>query len=106
MNTILVCYTKKKLTKAEAHKYKRYAFNTRDKVLVGDLIESPNYDTPMRVVKVLPKSYEYYNASNGELSNAFSSTSQWEIRELVIREETEDIVYGSISERSDEIAYA
>lgn len=96
MKTILVCYTSKKLVKGDVHKYKKYAFNSKSDIKEGDLIDSPNYDTQMRVVKVLDKSFTYYNASTGELNDDFNSTSQWEIRELIIREDTEDVVYGNI----------
>jgi hypothetical protein len=50
----------------------------------------------MQVVKVLPESHAYYNASTGELSNKYDSTSQWEIRTMLIRETEEDVVYASI----------
>ena len=60
------------------------------------MFSSPSYNTKMQVVKILESSYNYYNASTGELSNAFNSTSQWEIRTLVIREEDEEIIYGNL----------
>ena len=61
------------------------------------MINSPSYETNMQVVKVLDKSHKYYNASTGELSDAYSATSQWEIRDLIIREETEEeVIYGTL----------
>jgi hypothetical protein len=95
--TILVVYTQTRLSQKEAACKKRYAFNTTSDINEGDIIESNEYDTPMQVVKVIDGPFKYYNRSTGELSNKFNSTEQWEIRNLVIREDEENTVYGKIS---------
>ena len=104
MKTILVIYTNKKLTKSsEIGKNKRYAFNTEADLKEGDMFESNDYSTKLQVVKVLDKSYIYYNASTGELSDMFTSASQWLIRTVVIREDVSDVVYASlVKEQSDD----
>lgn len=95
--TILVIYTNSKIKKeSDIRKAKKYAFNTSSNLNEKDLIDSKDYNSYMQVVKVLDKSYKYYNASNGDLSDEFTSTSQWTIKNLEIREDLEDIVYGSI----------
>ena len=95
--TIIIVYTNRKLKKAEIGKAKKYAFNSSFDLKEGDMINSPSYETNMQVVKVLDKSHKYYNASTGELSDSYSATSQWEIRDLIIREETEEeIIYGTL----------
>lgn len=100
MKTILVIYTANTVTNnSTVAKYKRYAFNTKSDIEIGDLISSAAYTTSMQVVKVLSKSYKYYNAETGKLSDRFSSTKQWNIKELVIREDDSEVVYGSITNR-------
>jgi hypothetical protein len=97
MKTILVVYTNKaNLSKKEISGLKKYSFNTASNVSVGDLIDSTEYTTYMLVIKVLEKSYLYFNAATGELSDEFNSTAQWNIRTIVIREEEEDVIYGKI----------
>jgi len=96
MKTILVVYTDKFLSKTEIAKTKKYSFNTSAELKEGDMFSSPSYATKMQVVKILQNSYKYYNASTGELSDTFNSTSQWEIRTLVIREEEEEVIYGTL----------
>jgi hypothetical protein len=75
---------------------KKYAFNTSDEVVVNNTITSTKYNTAMQVVRVLDNAYKYYNPSTGELSNEYTSTMQWEIKTLAIREEDDSIVYGKI----------
>ena len=98
MKTIFVIYTKKVITDPkELCKYKKYAFNTDSEIKVGDLIKSPDYDTPMQVILILDKSYKYYNSVSGDLSDEINSTKQWLIKDLVIRESSEaNTVYGEI----------
>lgn len=96
MKTVIVVYSNKVLTKTQISRAKKYSFNTPSEVEIGDLIDSPNYDTKMLVVKVLDRNYKYFNSSTGELSDNYNSTSQWEIRTLVIREEEEEVIYGSL----------
>ena len=102
MKTILVVYSHKKdLTNVEMMRLKKYSFNCNAEVEVGDILESSEYDTPMVVVKVLNKEYKYFNSSTGELSNDFNSTSQWEIRDLVILDKQEtDTVYATLERKS------
>jgi hypothetical protein len=96
MKTILVVYTNKLLSKSEIAKAKKYSFNTSTELKEGDMFSSPSYFTYLQVVKVLDKDFKYYNASTGELSDTFNSTAQWEIRTLVIREDEEEVIYGSL----------
>jgi len=98
MKTILVVYTDVK--NREAYRKKRYAFNTNSDVIVGDFIDSNDYDTNMLVVRVLDNTYKYYNGSTGELSDNFNSTQQWEIRQLVVADEVNDnIVYATFADK-------
>lgn len=99
MKTIIVIYTNTKITaKAELARYKKYSFNTSNDLKVGDLIKTNTYTTNMQVVKVLDCKYEYFNGATGELSDSYTSTNQWEIRDLIIRDDSETAVYGSIIE--------
>ena len=96
MRTILVVYTDNLLSKNEIAKAKKYSFNTESNLKEGDMVKSSTYSTAMQVVKVLDKSYKFYNSSTGEMSDEFNSTAQWEIKTLVIREDNADVVYGSV----------
>jgi hypothetical protein len=94
MKTILVVYTNRQMSKKEIAGAKKYAFNTDSDLEVGEIISSQEYTTPMMVVKVLDESYQYFNFATGELTNEFNSTSQWEIRTLIIREDEEMAIYA------------
>ena len=97
MKTILVCYVNSLgKSKEDVSKLKKYPFNTNNDVKVGDVIRSQEYDAFLKVVRVLDKLYSYHNTTTGELSNEFTSTYQWEIRELEIREENSEVIYGKI----------
>jgi hypothetical protein len=99
MKTIIVIYSNEKLNnKIDIGKHKRYAFNISSKIKVNDLIESSDYDTNMQVIKILTKPYKYYNRTTGELSDTYTSTAQWEVRTLIIRDNNPDetVVYGRI----------
>lgn len=91
MKTILVSYGK-----TASYKKKKYAFNTKSELKVGDLINSPNYDSVMLVEVILEKAYNYCNLQTGELTDEIKSTECVKIRELVMREEKSDVVYGNI----------
>ena len=97
MKTILVIYTFSKVTKKkELRTYKQYAFNTDSDIKVGEMLNSDSYpDKSMQVTKVLDKSFTFYNASTGELSNEFTSTSQHEIANLEIRNDEENTIYAT-----------
>lgn len=85
MKTIMVVYTDVKLTKSEAQTMKRYSFNTKSKVKVGDLFSLPAYTTAMQVVEVLDACYKYIDIGSGELSNKKkASTKQYEVREIEV----------------------
>lgn len=80
--TIFVIYTN---VKKESGSYdKRYAFNTESEVKEGDMLKTDNYKTNLQVVKVLDKSYKYFNRETGELSDVITSTHQFEIRDIKI----------------------
>jgi hypothetical protein len=96
MKSIIVIYSNTKIAQGAVNKYKRYVFNTDSDVQVGDMITSKEYTTKLQVVEVLDKSYKYYNQATGELSNEFNSTQQWLTKSLVIREDNQDVVYGTI----------
>ena len=96
MKTVVVVFTDRPLKQSEIGRLKKYSFNTESSLKVDDVIMSNSYNNAMQVVKVLDKAYKYYNSSTGELSDEFNSTNQWEIKELVIREEKSNVVYGQI----------
>ena len=98
MKTILVVYTNKitPLSVKEIAGLRKYAFNTKSNLEFGSIISSPEYSTNMVVVKILEDSFKYYNSATGELSNDFTSTLQWEVRTLAIRNEEETVVYGKL----------
>jgi hypothetical protein len=98
MKTILVVYTDKitPLSNKEVATLKKYAFNTASEVNFGSIISSPEYTTNMVVIKVLDESFKYYNSATGELSNTFTSTLQWEVRTLAIRNDEESVIYGKL----------
>lgn len=94
--TVLVVYTNaKSLNTKQIAQLKKYSFNS-DTLEVGDVVKSQEYGTNILVVKVLKKAYKYYNRTTGKMSNKFNSTSQWEIRDLIIRDDSETAVYGSL----------
>lgn len=93
MNTILVIYTNSKLENTGYTK--RYAFNTKANLREGDMIKSSQYDTNMQVVKMLDEAYKYFNRTTGELSNTFTNSNQFEIRELVLREDNTEVIYAT-----------
>lgn len=96
MRTILVVYTKERITSQKVLRTtKQYSFNTSDEVSVGDMLKSESYNTNMQVVRVLDKSFTYYNAVTGELSDDFKSSAQREIVTLKIRNDEQDVVYAS-----------
>lgn len=90
MKTILVIYTHNKIKNVGYQK--RYAFVTESDVSVGDMIESPEYTTPMQVVKVLKTPYKYFNKETGKLSNSFNNSNQFETRELDIRDKKSNVI--------------
>ena len=97
--TILVIYTDSPIKdKREIGKRKKYSFNTNSEVKEGDMISTPEYTTKLQVVKVLDQAYTYYNGVTGDLSNDFTSTSQWTIRQLELRDEEVDVIYGKLVE--------
>lgn len=99
--TILVIYTNRKITdKKVIGKMKKYSFNTQSEVKEGDMIETRDYDTKLQVVKVLDKCYTFYNGVTGDLSNEYNSTNQWAIRQLEIRNEEVDVIYGKLVNES------
>lgn len=95
LKTVIVVYTATKLSQKEANNLKHYAFNTSDNLKVGDMISSKDYNTPMQIIKVLTKAYNFFNLSNGELSDNYTSTAQRSIRKFIIRnDDDEAVVYG------------
>lgn len=82
MKTVLVIYTDTKVDKPDYTK--RYAFNANDDIKEGDMLSSPQYTTTMQVVKVLGRAFKYFNRATGDLSDEYTSTNQFEIRELKI----------------------
>jgi len=97
MKTLLVIYTNDRVLDSEKiAKTKKYSFNSESNLQVDDLIKSSKYDSLIQVTKVFDKSYKYYNVQTGEMSNEHTSTLQYEIKELIIREEEANVVYGTI----------
>ncbi len=85
MKTIFVVYTCDRLSKKDAFSLKRYSFNTKSKVKVGDFFSSPEYDRPMQIVEVLPKGFKYVDFESGALSSSLTNTNQRPMKELVIK---------------------
>lgn len=104
MKTIIVIYATNKETNSDLIKrYKHYAFNTNSDIKVGDLIKFSNSaKEKIQVVRVLEESFKFYNDKTGDLSNNYTSIAQHEIKELVIREDAQNVTYGSlIKEEND-----
>lgn len=100
MKTVLVIYTSRKITGKEIDSFKRYAFNTEADISVGDMIESEDYGNKMQVVKILNNSYKYYNKNTGELSDEFTSSMQYDIKELKLEtEKEENVVYFKVTDK-------
>lgn len=95
MKTILVIYTNTPIKKENVGYTKRYAFNTSSEVKEGDMLKSPNYDTKMQVVKVLDTSFKYFNRTTGELSDTFLNSNQYEIREMKLTDNLQDVILAS-----------
>lgn len=98
MKTIIVIYTENKVTNSDTmKKYKHYAFNTKSELKIGDLIKYSNSaKEKIQVVRILEECFRFYNDRTGELSNTYISTAQHEIKELVIREDAQNVTYGSL----------
>ena len=96
MKTVLGIYTHNKLSSKEALKKKKYAFNTDQDLKVNDLIESNEFSTPIQIVQVLDKSFNYVNIATGDLSHEITSTNQFPVREIIIRQEKSDVIYGKL----------
>lgn len=73
---------------------KRYCFRTESDVNVGDILKSPDYDTPMTVVNVLDKDFQYFNKVTGELSSELTSTCSYPIKTLEVVECKSNVVYA------------
>lgn len=98
--TILVVFNYDKLDATQLRQAKKYSFNTESDLREGDILKSPEYDTRMHVVKVLDKAYSYFNKTTGELSDEFTSSAQWTLRDLELREEKKDVAYCTLVERT------
>lgn len=95
MKTILVIFTKNKVEDSSTiATTKKYSFNTNEEIEVGDMLKSSSYSTELQVVRVLDKSFKYYNSVTGEMSDEFTSSAQSEIKTLVIRNEDTSIIYA------------
>lgn len=79
-------------------KLQKYCFRTEDNVQTGDILRSPNYSSEMVVTDVIDADYKYYNALTGELSSTITSTACYPIKNLVIREETDGVVYATMKQ--------
>lgn len=96
MKTILVVYTNENLSVEQANnrKMQKYCFSTKSEVSVGDVLKSKAYSDNMLVTDVIDKEYKFYNAQSGELSNDITSTKCYPIKEMILREENEEVVYA------------
>ena len=83
--TIFVVYTNSVAAGVITNRnLKRYAFNTDSEVKVGDVVVSKDYGTRMVVVKILEKSYKYYDRVTGTSSNEITSTGMYEIKDIKV----------------------
>ena len=97
MKTIIVIYTNNRINSSkEVNSKPKYSFNTNSDLKVGDIIKSSQYSSNMQVVSVLDKCYKYVNCKTGDLSMDCNSTNCFAIRELVIRDEEENKIYGTL----------
>ena len=97
MKTIIVIYTNNRINSSkEVNSKPKYSFNTNSDLKVGDIIKSSQYSSNMQVVSVLDKCYKYVNCKTGDLSMECNSTNCFAIRELVIQDEEENKIYGTL----------
>ena len=97
MKTIIVIYTNNRINSSkEVNSKPKYSFNTNSDLKVGDIIKSSQYSSNMQVVSVLDKCYKYVNCKTGDLSMECNSTNCFAIRELVIQDEEENRIYGTL----------
>jgi len=80
MKTFLACFTSKKLTTEEASVLKGYTFNTEKDIKVGETINSPAYQTPIQVTKVLEGPAKMFvHLKTGELTDKARSSQHFKI---------------------------
>ena len=88
MKTFLCVYSSTAgLKEEEIIRRKKYSFNTDYPVKVGDVLRSPSYDSYLIVARVLDFPAKYYNIATGELSMDFTSSFQYDIREVEVVDE-------------------
>ena len=97
MKTIIVIYTNNRINSTkEVNSKPKYSFNTESDLKVGDIIKSSQYSSNMQITAVLDKCYKYVNCKTGDLSMDCNSTNCFAIRELVIQDEEENKIYGTL----------
>ena len=97
MKTIIVIYTNNRINSTkEINSKPKYSFNTEADLKVGDIIKSSQYSSNMQVVAILDKCFNYVNCKTGDLSMECNSTNCFAIRELVIQDEEENKIYGTL----------
>ena len=97
MKTIIVIYTNNRINSSkEVNSKPKYSFNTNSDLKVGDIIKSSQYSSNMQVISVLDKCYRYVNCKTGDLSMDCNSNNCFAIRELVIQDEEENKIYGTL----------
>lgn len=97
MKTILVVYTNEKLTieQINSRKMQKYCFRTKGEINTGDVLKSNNYEKTMIVTDVIDTDKRFYNTQTGDLTNEITSTKCYPIKELVISENAENVIYAS-----------
>ena len=81
MKTILVVFTKQKLSESEASEKKGYAYNTESDIQVGDF--SKTEGRTVQITKIYDEHFKYVSKSTGELSNNDSGKfEQYPIRRI------------------------
>lgn len=81
MKTFLACFTAKKLDSSAASALKQYTFNTEKDIKVGETINSPAYQTPIQVTKVLEgPAKTFVHLKTGELTDKAESTQHFKIK--------------------------
>lgn len=98
MKTIFVIFTKE--LNPNVNKFKKYTYNIIDEVKVGDMIASPNYETPMYVSDVLDESYNYVNLSTGELKDKVNHPLDRPIRTLKLID-SGDLICGTLIKQNN-----
>lgn len=98
--TITVAFANRRETNppsvSQCQKRSHYSFNVDDteNIQEGEILDSPDYDNRMRVIKVLPVEYRYYHQVTGDLTDTYNSTQLRPIKRIKISSQPDSIVHA------------